>query len=482
MVEAEGMFRVHQTIGTILCCKCSVPIAPNAVNMCMKCVHFEVDITEGLQKQFTIMHCPKCESYLHPPKTWIKAQLESKELLEFCVKRLKLKKVTLVDAAFVWTEPRSKQIKVKVRVCKEGIEDQTYIADYNLTDHMCESCTRVHSNPDHWIAKVQLRQQVSHRRSFFYLEQIILKHDAACHAINIKQMSQGIDFFFANRTHAMKFIDFVGKFVPVKSPRNSKQLLSRNPKNNKYNYKDTFTVEICPICREDLILLPREVSRCVGNIGPLCLCVKLSNSILLMNPFTLRYAFLDSLQYCKAPFQPLLSRNHLVEYQVLSISPIISESIVGGSKYGLAEVEIARESDFGTTFLVKTHLGHILKDGDYVLGYDLIAAANTNEIELDSYSDVMLVKKSYEKTREKRGGKGRSWKLKLLEKDVDEKMNSEYEQFLRDLEENPELTFNISLYRNKEYQPADVEACLPLDEMLAGLTLRDEDDDDGMTE
>jgi nonsense-mediated mRNA decay protein 3 len=37
----------------------------------------------------------------------------------------------------------------------------------------------------------------------------------------------------------------------------------------------------------------------------------------------------------------------------------------------------------------------------------------------------------------------------------EEKMNSEYEQFLRDLEENPELRFNISLYRNKEYQPSD---------------------------
>ncbi|GAB2240111.1 hypothetical protein Droror1_Dr00020629 [Drosera rotundifolia] len=37
------------------------------------------------------------------------------------------------------------------------------------------------------------------------------------------------------------------------------------------------------------------------------------------------------------------------------------------------------------------------------------------------------------------------------------KMNNEYEEFLRDPEENPKLRFNISLYRNMEYQPSEAK-------------------------
>ena len=121
------------------------------------------------------MHYPECNSYLQPPKTWIKAQLESKELLTFCVKRLKnLNKVRLVHAEFIWTEPHSKRIRVKLKVQKEvlngAILEQSYVVEYVQQEHMCETCSRVQANPDHWVAAVQLRQHVPHKRTFFYLE------------------------------------------------------------------------------------------------------------------------------------------------------------------------------------------------------------------------------------------------------------------------------------------------------------------------
>ncbi|KAL8487857.1 hypothetical protein ACS0TY_024241 [Phlomoides rotata] len=141
MAQDTGMFTVPQTIGSVLCCKCGILMQPNAANMCVKCLRSEVDITKGLQKHVIIIHCPECNKFLQPPRTWMDAELESKGLLTFCVKRIQ-------------------------------------------------------ANPDQWIAAVQLRQHVSHRRTFFYLEQLILKHDAAKNAIRIKQMDQGIDFFF----------------------------------------------------------------------------------------------------------------------------------------------------------------------------------------------------------------------------------------------------------------------------------------------
>lgn len=500
------MFTVQQTMGNVACCKCGVSMTPNAANMCVKCLRSEVDITEGLEKQATIIHCPECDTYLQPPRTWIKAQLESKQLLSFCVRRLKnLSKLKLINAEFVWTEPHSKRLKVRLRVQKEvlngAVLEQAYVVEYVVHDQMCDSCSRGQANPDQWVAAVQLRQHVSHRRTFFYLEQLILKHDAAVRAIRIKQMDQGIDFFFSSRSHAAKFVDFVGKVAPVKS-RHDKQLVSHDPKSNNFNYKYTFSVEICPICREDLVCLPPKLVANLGNLGPLVVCTKVSNSVALIDPLTLRHCYLDADQYWRASFKSLLTSKQLVEYIVLDVDVVSSAEVnIGGSKYVLAEVQVARVSDFGkndTMFYVKTHLGHLLNVGDYALGYDLYSA-NSNDMELDKYKglvlpEVILVKKSYEERKLKKRGKPRSWKLKSLNMEVDisatrgradeAKMNNEYEQFLEDLEENPEMRFNISLYKNREYRPSEAASVtdddedapgVPLEELLADLELNNQE-------
>lgn len=503
----SSMFTVHQTIGNIPCCKCGVPIVPNGANMCVTCLRSEVDITEGLKKHAIIMHCPDCERYFEPPRTWIKAQLESKELLKFCIARLGdlTKKVRLIDALFVWTEPHSKRVKVKLTVQKEvyngAVLEQTYVVEFTQQDHMCDACTRIAANPDQWVAAVQLRQHVSHRRTFFYIEQLILKHGAASKAIKIKQVDQGIDFFFGNRSHALKFVEFVGKVAPIKY-RNDKQLVSHDSHNNNYNYKFTFSVEICPICREDLICLPPKVANSLGNFGPIVICTKVTDQIALLDPFTLRHCWMNAEQYWRVPFRSLSTSRQLVEYVVIEVEPLSNHEVeIGGSKCKLADVHVARKSDFGRNdnmFYIRTHLGHLLNSGDYALGYDTFGA-NTNDIELDKYRgltipDAILVKKSYEEKREKKRGKARPWKLRQLNMEVDEskgktnpdKVASEYEEFLRDLEENPELRFNISLYRDREYEPSENASMttgdgedlpsVPLDELLADLEISDGDD------
>uniref|UniRef100_A0A7N0TBQ1 60S ribosomal export protein NMD3 n=1 Tax=Kalanchoe fedtschenkoi TaxID=63787 RepID=A0A7N0TBQ1_KALFE len=513
MAADAGMFTVRHTRGTVLCCKCGILMEPNAANMCVNCLRSEVDITEDLQKHVIIMYCPDCESYLQPPRTWVKAQLESRELLTFCIKRLKnINKVKLIDARFIWTEPHSKRILVELciqRAVMNGgvILEQKYRVEYVVQDHMCESCSRVQANPDQWVASVQLRQHVSHRRTFFYLEQLILKHDAAVRAIKIKQMEQGIDFFFANRSHAVKFIEFLGKVTPIKS-RHDKQLVSHDRKSNNYNYKYTFSVEICPVCREDLICLPPKVKNSLGNIGPIVICTKVTNSVALLDPVTLRQCYLDADQYWRYSFKSLLSSRQLIEYIVLNIVP--TGATVPGTGYALAHAEVARVSDFGyndTMFTITTHLGHLLNPGDYALGYDLYGA-NHNDMELEKYNGLdlpyaILIKKSYEEKRRQSKVKPRSWKLKNLDMEVDdatrakldqEKVSTEYEQFLRDLEENPELRFNISLYRDKELQASEMAAStndgdeppsVPLEELLADLEISDdesEEDESSMKE
>ncbi|CAH8358581.1 unnamed protein product [Eruca vesicaria subsp. sativa] len=435
-----------------------------------------------------------CNSVMFPPpKTWIKAQWESKELLTFCIKRLlkkNLNKVTLTNAEFVWTEPHSKRIKVKITVQAEVLNgarlEQSYFVEYTIRDNLCESCSRFQANPDQWVASVQLRQHVSHRRSFFYLEQLILKHDAASRAIRIQQVHQGIDFFFGNKSHTNSFVEFLKKIVPVEY-RQDKQLVSHDVESSVYNYKFTDSVKILSSCLPKLLEM---------------VCTKVSDNITLLDPRTLRSAFLDARQYWRSGFRSALTSRQLVKYLVFDVE----EPPVCGQKYALSYVQIARESDIGNNdkmFDVQTHLGHILKPGDYALGYD-IYGANVNDDEMDKYRlsvknerflEVILIKKCYDKERERKKGKPLAFTTKKLPMEMDEsrgggrvdqeKMENEYEEFLRDLVENPELRFNISLYKNKDYQEESETASMtdgegaptvPVEELLAELELSEEEE------
>ncbi|KAJ3681731.1 hypothetical protein LUZ60_014304 [Juncus effusus] len=475
--DSAGMFFPTQTPGTVLCCTCGVPMAPNPANMCVRCLRSRVDITEGLPRQAAVNFCPDCSSYLHPPNKWLKFNQDSQELLHFLLKKLHVrfsKFVTLSHAEFLFTEPHSKRIKIRLRVRKEvmngAILEQPHTVEWVIHDRLCPSCSRLAANPDQWIASVQLRQHVNHRRTFLYLEQLILRHGVAARAARIASAPHGIDFFFSSKSHAMRLVDFLGSVSPIKY-RTDKQLVSHDVKSQTYNYKYTFSVEISPICREDLICLPPKVSKSLGNLGPIVICTKVSNSIFLMDPSTLRVGYLNASQYWNEPFRPLLSSRQLVEYSILDIEPESDVVTINGARCQLAYAQVARMSDFSNVFTIKTHLGHLLKVGDNAMGYDLFSA-NNNDMELDKYKDLVLpdailMKKSYEERRLRRRikNKPRKFKIKSLpieenvsgrvNKGEEERKNEEYEKFIDELEENPELRFNISLYKNEDYHSED---------------------------
>jgi nonsense-mediated mRNA decay protein 3 len=69
---------------------------------------------------------------MQPPDAWVVAPLESKELLGVCLRRLKtsLAKVRMVDAAFVWTEPHSRRVKVRLTIQQEVCEPQAGARPY----------------------------------------------------------------------------------------------------------------------------------------------------------------------------------------------------------------------------------------------------------------------------------------------------------------------------------------------------------------
>lgn len=77
-----------------------------------------------------------------PPNAWNAAKPESKELMALCLARLKpaMAKVRLVDAAFVWTEPHSKRVKVKLTIQKEvfsrAVLQQSMVVEFVLLNQV----------------------------------------------------------------------------------------------------------------------------------------------------------------------------------------------------------------------------------------------------------------------------------------------------------------------------------------------------------
>lgn len=148
-----------------LCCTCGTPIQPNSANMCMGCIRKDIDITEGLVKQITLPNCRSCERYLSVTgQQWIHAPYESKELLGLCLKKCKFpNSVKLIDAGFLWTEPHSKRLKIKVTIQKQvyaaTILQQVYTVDAVLCNQQCPDCQKIMAK-NTWKAVVQVRQKV----------------------------------------------------------------------------------------------------------------------------------------------------------------------------------------------------------------------------------------------------------------------------------------------------------------------------------
>ena len=71
------------------------------------------------------------------------------------------KQVKLVDAGFVWTEPHSRRLKVKLTIQAEvlggAILQQTFVVEYVVEPHMCLDCTRANTNTSVWTACAQVR-------------------------------------------------------------------------------------------------------------------------------------------------------------------------------------------------------------------------------------------------------------------------------------------------------------------------------------
>ncbi|KAK3885813.1 hypothetical protein Pcinc_010007 [Petrolisthes cinctipes] len=455
------------SIGVILCCDCGAQIQPNPTNRCIACIRARNDITEDINKQGTLHFCRACERYLDPPNTWILAPLESKDLLKLCLRKIRgLNKVRLIDAGFAWTEPHSKRIKVKLAVQKEiqegAVLQQDFIVEFVVIGQMCDDCHRIEAK-DYWRAIVQVRQKTDHKRTFYYLEQLIMKHRAHDKTLGIKSVHEGLDFFFATEPSAKHLVDFFSSVVPCRWSQ-SKKLISHDIHSNIYNYKYTYSVELVPVCKDSIVCLPKKLAHQLGGIGQVCVVQRVTNNICLIDPCTAQLAEVSSSVYWRSPFASLCTSRRLKEFVVMETEDADVNYFTGqgqiSHKHQVAEVWVQRASELGTDKMIfcRTHLGNLLNPGDTVLGFELgqsnVSDTNIDAMNQDHLPDVVLVRKIYadKATRNRK----RRWKLRHLGVDEDaSSQNRDYTDFLEDLEEDTQFRTNINIYRDASKQPQD---------------------------
>lgn len=337
----------------------------------------------------------------------------------------------IIDASWIWTEPHSKRIKMNVDVERSVLDGkaqirQKIIIEFIIKAKQCMECIR--EATDHsWETCVQIRQRVGSQRGLDALEQMLIAGGYYHLIQDLVLCKEGIDLFFKEKQQADRIVEFLGANFPTRA-KASKKLVSKDSKSNVGNYEYTILLEIAPICKGDLVLIGN------GSAAELRLVHRVTSNLRFVSPLTALKQDLQSHLYFAKPFTALLTHAQLVSFIVLDINVLkddnhsevqtVTESGEESSAFLLAEAEVVRESDLGTndlSYRILTHLGHILKPGDSVLGYDLEHSVVNDmdfDAQRDSFPDIVLVRK--EKTDGKKGKKkpsvsGRRFKKKKHE-------------------------------------------------------------------
>ena len=156
-----------------------------------------------------------------------------------------------------------------------------------------------------------------------------------------------------------------------------------------------------------MVILPRLLANNLSDLSPLVLIKSVSASVHVVDPLTGERQDIDVEKYWRYEFNAIMSSKNLTSFVVLSVEQTITQTRPSAKRRGtdrkmrVAECVVVRERDFGVTdeqFVCTTHLGHILREGDVVMGYDLASAAwsleeGASDALKTDLPDVILVRK-----------------------------------------------------------------------------------------
>ena len=310
------------TYSKIVCCLCSAVIDANPRGTCEACFKKSLNIKTCIPTEFEIQYCKECQRFLRPP--YVKIDRESSDMMKLCLSRIKSydKKVKIIDSNFIYTEPHSKVIKIKVTIQKEiekNIISQDLIIEFKEKWGICRDCQKLQT-PHTWASCVQIRQRVPHKKTMLYLEQIILKNKMQKSSLYFQEANDGFDFFFSTRRAGEIFSNWIATVVPSKITYTKKYV-------SMSTSTFTYLVDVANIAKYDLFILDKESYKKLGGIGPLLVCTRLSSRTIFEDPRTFNHLYLDGNTFFKYKFNSFCNSNQLTEFLILDVHEEIDYNI-----------------------------------------------------------------------------------------------------------------------------------------------------------
>jgi len=252
--------------------------------------------------------------------------------------------------------------------------------------------------------------------------------------------------------------------VPYKQ-KDSKELVSHDIHTGVADYKYTTIIEMPRVCKDDLIILPVALAKELGGVNSLGVCYKISLQVHCYDPVTLRCYQINPKQYFayEEDIVIIAFRGQETKFMIQDIQEDRHKASKLNTTFSniqnrFAHVECQRED--GTILTSQTHLGHILKHGDSVVGFDVRSVNCTEDLESlknqKSLPDCILIRKFYDEKHKKK----RLWKLNRLDikendcggkrKKLETKKKMDLEEFEAEIEQNKEYRKNMNLFRDEE--------------------------------
>jgi nonsense-mediated mRNA decay protein 3 len=239
----------HHTSTQIPCCLCGTMIFPNEANQCGTCLAQQFDLRDVLQKNgepHIVHQCRQCRRFARTETLYEFCELESPQLLTICLKKIPAlltsksgtsSKLQIIDAIWVWTEPHSMRLKIRLtmRTEMESVQvKQRVMVEYHIHWKMCSGCNREYTNRT-WGALVQLRQKRdlgANRKGLAAMEMALRRNkEIRKKVLKIDACKNGLDFYFLNLPQAQSFAQFLAKLAPMRIKMTQK-LVSADVKNN----------------------------------------------------------------------------------------------------------------------------------------------------------------------------------------------------------------------------------------------------------
>jgi len=220
-----------------------------------------------------VHRCKRCLRYCIGGDRYEHLDPESTGLMSLCLRCIPaLKKqsnknaevaIDVRDASFIWTEPHSMRLKVKLQL-KAILHDlnnmeilQRIMVEIKIGNKQCKDCQKQFQNQT-WMGLVQLRQKRSGTKGgLATVESHLAKRPEIRQKVyNIDTSRNGFDFYFATVGDATAFASFLSRICPVRT-KATRKLVSTDNHSNTANVKHTF---VCDMVRSILTTRSKATS------------------------------------------------------------------------------------------------------------------------------------------------------------------------------------------------------------------------------